>query len=77
MSYFHTFSPIQLRQIKTNFMAAVHYFHLTKGFQKNSDYSTIYQLERHLTVFHIRQIVPSFVVLYLNDGALLLQEYIC
>ena len=46
---------------------AVHYFCLTKEFQKPPDYSAIYQLERNLTVFYIAQIVPSFVVLYLNE----------
>ena len=39
---------------------------MTKGFQKTPDYSAIYRLERHLTVFYIAQNVPSFVVLYLN-----------
>ena len=49
-------------------LAAVHHFHLTKGFQKTSDCSAIYRSERHLTVFYIAQIQigPGFVVLYLN-----------
>ena len=46
---------------------AVHHFCLTKGFQKTPDYSAIYHLESHLTVFYIAQIVPSFVFLYLNS----------
>ena len=58
------------RQIKTNFMylplVAVHHFCLTKLLQKTPNYSAIYQSKRHLTVFYIAQIVPSFVVLYLN-----------
>ena len=44
----------------------MHHFCVTKEFQITPDYSVIYRLERHLTVFYIAQIVPSFVVLYLN-----------
>ena len=44
----------------------VHYFCLTKGFQRTPNFSAIYRSERHLTVSYIAQIVPSFVVLYLN-----------
>ena len=47
-------------------LVAVRYFCLTKGFQKTPNYSAIYRSERHLTVSYIAQIVPSFVVLYLN-----------
>ena len=47
-------------------LVAVHHFCLTKGFQKTPNYSAIYRLESHLTVFYIAQIMPSFVVLYLN-----------
>ena len=46
---------------------AVHHFCLTNVFQKTPNYSAIYRLKRHLTVFYIAQIVPSFVVLYLNE----------
>ena len=55
------------QQISCNLpLVAVHHFRLTKGFQKTPDYSAIYRLEGHLTVSYIAQIVPSFVVLYLN-----------
>ena len=57
---------IETNQNKLPPLVAVHHFCLTKGFQKTPNYSAIYQLERHLTVFYIAQIVPSFVVLYLN-----------
>ena len=46
---------------------AVHHFRLTKGFQKTSDYSAIYRLQCHLTLFYIDQIVPNYVVYYLNE----------
>ena len=62
-----SFSWDKSKQTSCNLpLVAVHHFCLTKGFQKTPDYSAIYRLERHLTVFYIAQIVPSFVVLYLS-----------
>ena len=59
-----------LRQIKTNFIASLSGGCASLLFDywvpKTPDYSTINQLECHLTVFYSHQIVPSFVVLYLN-----------
>ena len=47
-------------------LAAVHHFRLTKGFPKNSTTVPSSRSERHLTVFCIDQIVPGYVVSYLN-----------
>jgi hypothetical protein len=52
-------------------LAAVHHFHLTKGFpNKLPTTAPSSQSERHLTVFYVDQIVPGFVVYYLNKNNL-------
>ena len=63
---FKLYSSRVLRQIKWHlYLAAVHHFCLTKGFQKTCDFSAIYRSDRHLMIFNIALTVLGFDVPYL------------